>query len=140
MLLFMYKTASKRKLHLSWEEIDFMNLYLDVRLARITKKKLFFCRLLYSTTIFANVIDGLFSPLLWDLYLTIRNTLRWLLLWIEGNMSVCNTLCEIQYFSRYFIMQKDLYRTIYSTLKMCTHMIRMKLLLFLIICDLVSNN
>lgn len=42
MLLFMYKTASKRKLHLSWEEIDFMNLYLDVRLARITKKKLFF--------------------------------------------------------------------------------------------------
>lgn len=50
MLLFMYKTASKRKLHLSWEEIDFMNLYLDVRLARITKKKLFFCRLLYSTT------------------------------------------------------------------------------------------
>lgn len=42
MLLFMYKTASKRKLHLSWEEIDFMNLYLDVRLARITKKKAFF--------------------------------------------------------------------------------------------------
>lgn len=42
MLLFMYKTASKRKLHLSWEEIGFMNLYLDVRLARITKKKLYY--------------------------------------------------------------------------------------------------
>lgn len=42
MLLFMYKTASKRMLHLSWEEIDFMNLYLDVRLARIKKKEAFF--------------------------------------------------------------------------------------------------